>query len=90
MKTYIFLSAAFTEWFISLCQNSKQSKEEFEKKMQNEALIVLVDQRNGIQVLGVRISGLIEVYVLYKLEITFQKQSLTSVVSIFCVSDQRC
>lgn len=44
--------------------------------MQNEALILLVDQGRGSEVLGINISGVIEVCVLYELEIKFQKQFL--------------
>lgn len=43
--------------------------------MQNEPLILLVDQRRGSEVLGIYLSGVIEVYVLHELEIRFQKQS---------------
>lgn len=43
--------------------------------MQNEPLILLVDQRRGSEVRGIYVSGVIEVYVLYELEIKFQKQS---------------
>lgn len=51
--------------------------------MQNEPLILLVDQRRGSEVLGIHISGVIKVSVLYELEIKFQKQSCFSCTIFF-------